>query len=92
MKEFEFHGVGRIIFGRGQFARIGDLAAELGRAALIVANGTDLGEGGIADRLVELLAGADVRGVFLRQRGEPQIADVERAVAACPRAAIRLED
>ena len=36
---FEFSGVGRIVFGRGKFALAGELAAGLGRAALVIFNG-----------------------------------------------------
>ena len=34
MERFEFFGVGRIVFGRGQFARVGELAGTLGRNPL----------------------------------------------------------
>src|SRR6478735_129250 len=46
MDRFEFFGVGRIVFGRGQFARAGELAATLGRNPLIVYNGDEPGLGG----------------------------------------------
>ena len=72
---FDFYSVGRIIFGRGRFADVGQVAGQFGKSALVVHN---------ADRLVEraerLLAAAGVRAVFLRQRGEPQVADVDRGV------------
>jgi len=78
MRPFEFYCVGRIIFGRGQFARIGELAARFGRTALAVVNGCEPGDGNPADRLADLLAAAGARCVFLRQRGEPTVADVDR--------------
>jgi len=77
---FEFFSVGRIVFGRGTFARIGELAAELGHAAMVVTNAGERGDGGVVDRLFELLADADVGSGFMRQRGEPSIDDVDRAV------------
>ncbi|HEY7088146.1 MAG TPA: iron-containing alcohol dehydrogenase [Tepidisphaeraceae bacterium] len=77
MSGFEFHTVGRIIFGRGQFARAGELAAGLGRkSALIVFNGSQ----SAADQLVQQLAVANMRGVTSRQRGEPTVEDVDRMV------------
>lgn len=78
MKEFEFFGVGRVVFGRGQFARAGEIAASLGRRALLVYNGDDLGKGGALDRLAVSLPGAPLH----RQRGEPTVSDVDRALTA----------
>ena len=49
MDNFEFKSVGRILFGRGQFARIGELASRFGRTALVIANGGDTGDGGNSD-------------------------------------------
>lgn len=80
METFEFCTVGRIIFGRGSSARLGELTAEFGRSVLVITNAGDLGSGGPADDLAGLLAAADMQHVFLRQRGEPQIADVDRAL------------
>jgi len=80
--KFEFYGVGRIIFGRGMFARIGELAEQFGRSAMVISNAGDVGDAGIVDRLVELLSAGGVRQVFLRQRGEPKVDDVDRATQA----------
>lgn len=80
METFEFCTVGRIIFGRGSSARLGELTAELGCSALVITNAGDLGSGGPVDDLAGLLGAAGLRHVFLRQRGEPQIADVDRAL------------
>jgi len=82
MNKFEFHGVGRIVFGRGQFARMGELAARLGRSALVVSNAGRQGDGGMVDRLAGLLSAAGVRMAFLGQAAEPQVADVERGLRA----------
>ena len=88
MDTFEFCSVRRVVFGRGTFARVGELAAGLGeprsgpRAALVVSNASEAGDGGPVDRLADMLAAAGLRQVFLRQRGEPTVADVDRALAA----------
>jgi len=77
---FEFRSVGRIIFGRGEFARIGESAAEMGASAMVVSNAGERGDGGLVDRLGELLAAVGVRHEFYRQRGEPRVVDVEQAL------------
>lgn len=77
---FEFCSVGRIIFGRGEFARIGEPAAQMGAEAMVVSNAGERGDGGPVDRLGELLAAAGVRHEFYRQRGEPRVVDVEQAL------------
>jgi alcohol dehydrogenase class IV len=73
MQAFEFFGVTRTVLGRGSIARLGELAAGLGRAALVVHNGP-------IGRVVELLEAAGVKGIVHRQRGEPVVADVDAAV------------
>jgi alcohol dehydrogenase class IV len=83
MKNFEFYGVGRVIFGRGGFARVGELAAGMGRSALVVFNGSEE----LAERLAEMLKAAGVSAVLRRQRGEPVVADVDGAVEAARSAA-----
>jgi alcohol dehydrogenase class IV len=74
MHRFEFFGVGRIVFGRGQFARVGELAATLGRNPLVVYNGDEPGRGGALDHLT----GAIQPKAIERQRGEPTVSDVDR--------------
>ncbi|MBL7134006.1 MAG: iron-containing alcohol dehydrogenase [Phycisphaerae bacterium] len=80
METFEFCSVGRIIFGRGAFARLAELTAELGRSTLVITNAGEIGGGGPVDELAGLLDAANLRHAFVRQRGEPQIADVDRAL------------
>src|SRR5687768_14509854 len=75
MMPFEFHSVPRVIFGRGEFRRIGELAARLGRFAMVVYNGP-----AVVERLTELLSAAGLKSVVRRQRGEPVVADVDAAV------------
>lgn len=75
MQPFEFFGVGRIIFGRGNFARAGELAAELGKSPLLIHNGD-----GLIDRLVQLLSASGISAAVRRQRGEPTVADIDTSV------------
>ncbi|MGD0390693.1 MAG: iron-containing alcohol dehydrogenase [Tepidisphaeraceae bacterium] len=75
MKAFEFSGVGRIIFGRGKFAVAGEIAASLGRSALVIYNGN-----GVVDDIIELLSRQGVTAALVRQRGEPTVAQVDAAV------------
>jgi alcohol dehydrogenase class IV len=74
MQAFEFFSPIRVIFGRGKFAAVGDLAASLGRRALVVFNGADhIGP------FQDLLRRSDVEPVVCRQRGEPTVAHVDAA-------------
>jgi alcohol dehydrogenase class IV len=81
MQGFEFFGVGRVVFGRGRFATAGELASQLGRAALVVYNGDEPGRGGALDRLGDQLKSSGIRATLVRQRGEPTVDDVDRALA-----------
>lgn len=88
MSKFEFFGVGRIVFGRGQVARLGELAAPFGRAALLAYNGDEPGRGGPVDRVSALLDAQGIRTTHVRQRGEPTVDDIDGALeiaraAAC---------
>src|SRR5580658_9611791 len=71
---FEFSGVGRIVFGRGKFALAGELAAGLGRAALVIYNG------GASEHLIEPVTKAGVAVILWRQRGEPIAGQIDEAV------------
>jgi alcohol dehydrogenase class IV len=77
---FEFFCPARIVFGRGTLPRIGGLAADLGRRALVVTNAGQPGDGGLVDRLVSLLDDAGVQVTCCLQRGEPTVSDIERTV------------
>lgn len=78
MINFDFYAVPRILFGRGQFKRIGELAAPFGQVALVVHNSRDAA---LIDCLTSLLAGAGIRPAFFRQVGEPQVEHIDAAVA-----------
>ena len=82
MPNFEFFGVPRVIFGRGQFQKAGELASTIGRSALVICNGP-----GTVDRLAQLLSAADVRSVVERQQGEPSVSNVDAAVDEARRSA-----
>ena len=73
MPAFEFFSVPRVVFGRGQVRRVGEIVKGLGGRPLVVYNG-------VAERVVEVLGAEGLRPVVVRQRGEPTVADVERAV------------
>jgi alcohol dehydrogenase class IV len=82
MSKFELFGVGRILFGRGEFRRAGELAVAIGHRAMILYNGS-----GQVEQLVEMLTGAGVSSIVRRQRGEPIVADVDGATDEARRAA-----
>lgn len=75
MSNFEFFGVGRVVFGRGEIRRLGGLAAEMGRSAMVVHNGP------VRAELGDTLAVAGVAVTFRRQRGEPTVGDVDEVTA-----------
>jgi alcohol dehydrogenase class IV len=79
--KFEFHGVSRIVFGRGHFAKAGALAMELGKSAIVLFNGSEA----IVQRLAEQLDSASTRHVSVRQRGEPTVEDIDRALETARR-------
>lgn len=76
MNSFEFFSVPRIIFSRGSFSRIGELASGLGSIALIVFNGPREP----CDRAHALLRAAGVAAYPFRLSGEPKVNDVEAAL------------
>ncbi len=86
---FDFHSVPRIVFGRGQFARAGELAAALGDKALIVSSAS-AARTGLTARLGEMLQQAGVAGTVVEQVGEPQVDDVDAALATARREACTL--
>jgi alcohol dehydrogenase class IV len=73
MPGFDYFGVSRIVFGRGQRSRLPELLGALGTGAFIIYNGAPT-----AARAAELLGEMPHR--LHRQRGEPTVADVDAAV------------
>jgi len=78
--KFEFNTVGRAVFGRGEVERVGEIAAALGRRAMVVFNGKAV------EKVVASLEAAGVNVVARRQPGEPVVADVDAAVQETRRA------
>jgi alcohol dehydrogenase class IV len=87
MEPFEFAMLGRVVFGRGSFVRIGELTAKFGRVALVVTNAGRPGDGGVVDRLKSQLAASSVTLHSVQQTGEPTVADVEQALVVARDAA-----
>jgi alcohol dehydrogenase class IV len=67
---FDFFGVPRVVFGRGQIGRLAELAGPLGKAPLVVHSASALAA-------VEKQLGAFVS---FCQKGEPTTGDVDRAL------------
>jgi len=78
---FDFHCVPRIVFGRGQFARLAELCAPLGKSVLIVTNAGPPGRSEPTGRAAELLGKAGLRWGVFHVSGEPEVQDVDRALA-----------
>ncbi len=76
MGRFEFFSTRRVLFGRGQVGRLGEVAGALGKSALVIHNGSDEN----AERVSGVLAGVGIRREFVRQKGEPRAEDVDAAV------------
>jgi alcohol dehydrogenase class IV len=80
MAMFEFFCAPRIIFGCGQFARIGELADELGPTVLAVLSQSATAGGKRLAELRQRLGAAGVRVVETYQRGEPTVESVDAIV------------
>jgi alcohol dehydrogenase class IV len=78
---YDVHSVSRVVFGRGQFGRLGELAGGLGRSALVVVSTGGSGGGTRLAQLEDMLTAAGLRSVSVRQQGEPTVADVDAAVS-----------
>lgn len=75
MLNFEFVAPARILFGSGQFERLGELSAKLGKRAMIVFNGSEA----LANTAKERLAAAGLNSDLYRQRSEPTVIDADSA-------------
>lgn len=77
MAGFEFATTAQILFGAGWLPKIGPLAAQAGRRALVV-NGRGAGQAG---ELADILAQAGVQALEFSVQGEPTVAIVQQGVA-----------
>lgn len=57
---FEFHNPTRILFGAGNLSRLGEVAGEYGRKALLVTGGGSIKRNGVFDRAVASLQAAGI--------------------------------
>jgi alcohol dehydrogenase YqhD (iron-dependent ADH family) len=76
---FEFHNPTRIIFGAGNLSRLGEVASEFGKKALIVTGGGSVKRSGAFDRAVKSLKSANI--AYAECTGvepNPRITSVER--------------
>jgi len=78
---FDFHCVERIVFGAGRFEKAPELAAGLGRRAMVVTNIGPPGGGGPVDQLMDHLRQAGLAWPVVLQDGEPTVEQVDSAVA-----------
>ncbi len=80
MMKFEFYTAGRIIYGRGEFARIGELAAEFGRKVMIVIGGEYLRKVGLIDQLATNLDAFKIGRAYYTIEEEPDVTAVDEAL------------
>lgn len=83
---FEFQNPTRIVFGAGSLARLGEVAQEYGKKALLVIGGGSVKRSGVFDRAVESLKNAGV--AFVECAGiepNPRITSVARGAAMAKR-------
>ena len=79
-----FRTVETLVTGVGCFEQLGELAAGLGRRALIVTGRNAMRKAGVTDRACELLAAAGVEArLFEEIAGEPTTAEVDAGRALC---------
>jgi len=81
MANFEFYSAGRIIFGPGCLQQVGEVAAELGRNALIVATRRSLAANGVLAQLEALLHARGIRFAYFSDvTREPTVEIIDRGV------------
>lgn len=81
IEAFDFFNVSQVVFGAGRWDQLSVFARPLGSRSLLVTNAGDPGDGGLVDRTLRLLEHSGVAATCFRQRGEPRVEDIERAVA-----------
>lgn len=91
--DYRFFAPTRILFGWGKIVRLGELAAAVGRRALVVTGGRHLQTSGIWDELQSILARGGVTSVHLGTVArEPRVADVDSLVAQAKQLPIKTGD
>lgn len=78
--DFVFGRCPRIVFGAGSFRKLGSLAADFGRTALLVTGSASLKASGKLDYLLGSLEKAGIRFFRLEVKGEPSPELVDEAV------------
>lgn len=78
--KFEFSTAGVIIFGRGEFARCGALAASFGRKAMVIVGGDYLHHTPLIEQLASSLDAHKVSRAYATINREPDVAMVDEAV------------
>lgn len=73
----EFGTSGRVIFGKGEFRRVGELCAELGRRAFIVTGKSSLKASGALDQALEAMRIAGIACSTGIVSGEPTVGRVD---------------
>jgi alcohol dehydrogenase class IV len=78
--KFDFNTAGNIIYGRGEFARIGEIVAGFGNKALVVVGGDYLYKTTIIEQLVVSLDAHKVSRAYYTINGEPDVTNVDAAL------------
>lgn len=78
---FEFCTAPRIVFGRGEIGRIGTLACQMGKRAVVVRGGDHLDRSGTMTRVSASLEAAGVHFVQHVVVGEPEVTVIDEALA-----------
>lgn len=80
---FVFRTTSPILFGCGEVARAGEVAAQYGRKALLVTGAQALERSGQMDTIAESLSQAGLQWARWRVPGEPTVQLVDEATAFC---------
>lgn len=81
--KFDFYTSSRILFETGAFLKLPELCASKGGNFLLLTGGSSLQKSGLLKKLTDGLDGKGIRYVFADGvAGEPQVEDVDKAVAA----------
>jgi len=84
MKPFEFNTPSRILFGRGQIARLAELGPPFGSVALMIHGGSE--ECWQVQIVRKILIDKQINLTLVRQQGEPRVEQVDQIVQKARRA------